>query len=76
MAYPGRTPHVHFRIDLPDRRRLTTQMYVEGEASNERDGVLRSIRDPRQRESVIIRLDPADRLELGARLGIFDIVVA
>ncbi len=76
VAYPGRTPHIHFRIDLPDRRQLITQMYVEGEPLNARDGVLASIRDPKQRESVIVRLEPADRLESGARLGIFDIVIA
>ena len=76
VAYPGRTPHVHFRIDLPDRQRLTTQMYVAGEPLNARDPLLASIRDLRQRESLIVRLDPADRLESGAQLGIFDIVIA
>ncbi len=75
VAYPGRTPHIHFRIDLPDRRQLITQMYVDGEPLNARDGVLASIRDAKQRASVIVRLEPADRQEIGARLGIFDIVM-
>ncbi|HEX2885730.1 protocatechuate 3,4-dioxygenase, partial [Vineibacter terrae] len=44
VAYSGRTPHIHFRIVAPDGRRLTTQMYVAGEAGNERDGVFRAIR--------------------------------
>lgn len=75
VAYPGRTPHIHFKVVAPDRGGLITQMYVLGEKQNERDGVLNGIRDPRQRDSVIVRLDPADRLEAGAQAGIFDIVL-
>ena len=54
---------------------LTTQMYVEGEAQNQRDGVLRGIRDARARQSVIVRLDSAGELEPNALRGIFDIVL-
>jgi protocatechuate 3,4-dioxygenase beta subunit len=76
VAYPGRAPHIHFRVVLPDRRALVTQMYVFGEAQNERDGVLNSIRDRRQREVLIVRLTPADAVEPGALAGVFDIVLA
>ena len=54
---------------------LTTQMYVEGEAQNQRDGVLRGIRDAKARQSVIVRLDPAGDIEQGALKGTFDIVL-
>lgn len=76
VPYSGRTPHIHFRIEPRDVPALTTQMYVFGEERNARDGVLGSIRDPRQRESVIVRLEPADRLEKDALAGHFDIVLA
>lgn len=76
VAYSGRTPHIHFRIVAPDGRRLTTQMYVAGEAGNERDGVFRAIRDPRQRQQVVVSLAPAAGLEPGALAGTFDIVMA
>src|SRR5262245_55471478 len=75
VAYAGRTPHIHFRIDAPDGRTLTTQMYVAGEPGNERDGVLRAIRDPRQRQRVIVVLAPAEGLEQGALAGTFDVVL-
>jgi protocatechuate 3,4-dioxygenase, beta subunit len=75
VAYPGRTPHIHFAVIAPQRRRLVTQMYVAGESQNARDGVLNQIRDRRQRESVIVRLEPAERLEAGALTGTFDIVL-
>jgi protocatechuate 3,4-dioxygenase beta subunit len=76
VAYPGRTPHIHFAISAPGRPRLITQMYVAGEPQNERDGILNAIRDPAQRASVIVKLEPGERLEAGALVGSFDIVLA
>jgi protocatechuate 3,4-dioxygenase beta subunit len=75
VAYAGRTPHIHFKVHAPGIGRLTTQMYVAGEPQNERDFVLRNIRDLRARESVMVRLEPADSLEPGALAGTFDIVL-
>ena len=75
VAYPGRTPHIHFKVRAPGVGVLTTQMYVEGEAQNERDGVLRGIRDAKARQSVIVRLDPAADIEPNALKGTFDIVL-
>jgi protocatechuate 3,4-dioxygenase beta subunit len=76
VAYAGRTPHIHFKVHAPGLGRLTTQMYVAGEPQNERDFVLRGIRDARARESVIVRLEAADAIEPGALAGTFDIVLA
>ena len=76
VSYPGRTPHIHFSIASPGRERLITQMYVAGEPQNERDGILNGIRDARQRDSVIVSLQPGDSLEPSALMGTFDIVLA
>jgi protocatechuate 3,4-dioxygenase beta subunit len=76
VAYAGRTPHIHFKVHAPGLGRLTTQMYVAGEPQNERDFVLRGIRDARARQSVIVRLEAADAIEPGALAGTFDIVLA
>lgn len=76
VPYPGRTPHIHFRVQAAGRPDLVTQMYVEGEPGNESDFLLRRIRDPRERAAVIVRLNPADRIETGALAGTFDIVMA
>ena len=52
--YTGRTRHYHFGVTLPGQsRRFTTQLFFAGEPGNERDGLLRAIRDAAQRESVI-----------------------
>lgn len=76
VPYTGRTPHIHFRVEPRERNVLVTQMYVFGEPRNARDGVLNSIRDPRARDSVIVRLEPADRIEKDALAATFDIVLA
>ena len=75
VAYPGRTPHIHFAVSAPQRRELVTQMYVAGEALNARDGVYAGIRDPRQREAVTVALAPGNGIENGALVGTFDIVL-
>src|SRR4051794_8727890 len=75
VAYPGRTPHIHFAVSAPGRRRLITQMYVAGEALNQSDGLYASIRDRRQREAVTIALVPAEGIEVGALAGEFTIVL-
>ena len=37
VPYPGRTPHIHVAVTPPGGPTLVTQMYVHGEAGNERD---------------------------------------
>ena len=74
VPYPGRTPHIHVKLLKGGRELLTTQMYVQGHALNERDGMLRSIRDPGQRQSLLVPFVPSSERpgELAAR---FDIVL-
>jgi protocatechuate 3,4-dioxygenase, beta subunit len=43
VAYPGRPPHIHFKVKLGNRELLTTQMYVAGEKSNSRDLLTRTL---------------------------------
>ncbi len=75
VPYPGRTPHIHFKLKRGGSELLTTQCYIKGHPQNERDGVLRDIRDTRARESVIVDFAPLKKSradELSAR---FDIVL-
>ena len=37
--YPGRTRHVHVKVQAPNRPVLTTQLYFPGESGNQRDGI-------------------------------------
>ena len=74
VPYPGRTPHIHVKLRKDGHELLTTQLYVQGHPLNEHDGVVRRIRDPKQRASVMIPFLPSTEHhgELTAR---FDIVL-
>ncbi len=39
--YPGRTPHIHVKVEPPGGRVLTTQLYMPNESSNAADGIFR-----------------------------------
>ena len=39
--YPGRTRHIHVKVQAPGGPVLTTQLYFPGEAGNARDGIFR-----------------------------------
>jgi protocatechuate 3,4-dioxygenase beta subunit len=75
VPYPGRTPHIHFKVKRGDRELLTTQCYIKGHPQNDRDGVLRGLRDPRARESVMVDFVAAGRTAVPQFNARFDIVV-
>jgi protocatechuate 3,4-dioxygenase beta subunit len=76
VPYPGRTPHIHFAINRGGKRVLTTQCYVKSERErNERDGVLRGIRDEKQLESIMVDFKPLKGSKLGELTAKFDIVL-
>jgi protocatechuate 3,4-dioxygenase beta subunit len=39
--YPGRTRHIHVKVQAPNQPVLTTQLYFPDEAGNSRDGIFR-----------------------------------
>src|SRR5688572_8503668 len=39
--YPGRTRHIHVKVQAPGKRILTTQLYFAGDPGNGRDGLYR-----------------------------------
>lgn len=43
VAYGGRTPHIHAKVKLGTRELLTTQLYVQDDPGNERDGLWRRL---------------------------------
>lgn len=75
VAYPGRTPHIHFAIKRKGAEKWTTQCYIKGEKSNDQDGVLRSIRDEAQRNSVIVDFAPVKDSKIGELAARFDIIL-
>jgi protocatechuate 3,4-dioxygenase beta subunit len=75
VQYPGRAPHIHFAVKIKGHDQFTTQCYVKGEASNDRDGVYRNIRDPKAKESVTVDFAPIKESKIGELAANFNIVM-
>jgi protocatechuate 3,4-dioxygenase beta subunit len=75
VPYPGRTPHIHFKILKGGKEILTTQCYVKGHAGNDRDGIYRAIRQEKARTSVTVDFAPIKDSKLGELAASFDIVL-
>jgi protocatechuate 3,4-dioxygenase, beta subunit len=75
VPYPGRTPHIHFKVKVTGRRDFVTQCYIRGEERNGRDGVYNGIRDRQQRDSVTIDFARVPNSTTGELQARFDIVL-
>jgi protocatechuate 3,4-dioxygenase, beta subunit len=75
VPYPGRTPHIHFKIKHKGQEKLTTQCYVKGHPGNERDGIWASVRDPKQREAITVDFTPIKQSRAGELAAKFDVVL-
>jgi len=75
VPYPGRCPHIHFMVKSKGMEKFTTQCYVKGFAGNDKDGIYRSIRDAKQKESVTIDFAPVKSSRIGELAARFDIVL-
>ncbi len=75
VPYPGRTPHIHYKVKRNGKELLTTQCYVKGNPSNERDGVWRGIGDGKARASVTVDFALLKGSRVGELAARFDIVL-
>ena len=58
-----------------DRELLTSQIFVNGHAQNKTDMVLRGIRDPLDRQLVLVDFKPVKESKIGELTAQFDIVI-
>ena len=75
VPYPGRTPHIHFKVNRGGKELLTTQCYVKGEPRNQKDGLYRSLRDAKQREALTVAFTRVKDSRIGELAARFDIVL-
>ena len=75
VSYPGRCPHVHYAVKMKGREKWTTQCYIKGEPSNERDGIWRSVKDEAQRAAITVDFAPLKDAKAGELAARFDIVM-
>ncbi|MBL9169604.1 MAG: intradiol ring-cleavage dioxygenase [Verrucomicrobiales bacterium] len=74
VPYPGRTPHIHFAVKVKGQPKFVTQCYIAGDPSNDGDGVLKGIQDPKARKSVLVPFQPVKGSRIGELSARFDIV--
>lgn len=73
VAYPGRTPHIHFIVRRGDRKLLTSQLYIAGEPKNRRDGLYRRLGN--RADAVTADFKPLEGSNRGELRADFDIVL-
>ena len=72
--YSGRTPHLHFNAE-GGRVKLTTQMFFEGERTNERDGLYRWLSREDRSAATGRWVERAPDMEAKALAAAWDIVL-
>jgi protocatechuate 3,4-dioxygenase, beta subunit len=75
VAYPGRTPHIHFKVKLKNRDVLTSQIMFKDNPGNARDGVLRSAGDSKTQALLLTELKPKRESAFGGDYCEFPIIL-
>lgn len=75
VPYPGRTPHIHLAVKLKGKKELISQCYIKGHPGNEKDGIWKGIKDPKQRDNVTVDFTPLPGSKTGELAASWDIVL-
>jgi len=74
VPYPGRTPHIHYKVKRAGQELLTTQCYVKGHPGNEKDGIWKGL-NAGQRAAVTVDFAPLPGAKAGELAAKFDLVL-
>jgi len=75
VAYPGRTPHIHFAVYVGEKKVLSTQCMIKGDERNRKDGLLKRIKNQKARESLMVDFKPLPGSKINELTANFDIVI-
>ncbi|WP_020471719.1 dioxygenase family protein [Zavarzinella formosa] len=75
VAYPGRSPHIHFKIKRGGKEALTTQLYIKGEQRNEKDFIYMGVKDEKGRAALCADFAPIKESKTGELAANFNIVL-
>jgi protocatechuate 3,4-dioxygenase beta subunit len=75
VPYPGRTPHIHFKIKKGGKELFTTQMYVKGEPRNLKDGLFKAVRDAKGQAALCAEFKPMKESKIGELTANWDVVL-
>jgi protocatechuate 3,4-dioxygenase beta subunit len=75
VSYPGRAPHIHYKIKSKGKDLLVTQCYIQGDARNANDMLIKRIKDEKARAAVQVPFVPIKNSKAGELSAQFDIVL-
>ncbi|MFM2170435.1 MAG: hypothetical protein RI957_664 [Verrucomicrobiota bacterium] len=75
VSYPGRTPHIHYKIKSKGKDLLVTQCYIKGDGRNAKDGVFQSIKNPQARAALEVDFRKIPNNKAGELMASFDVVL-
>ena len=76
VSYPGRAPHIHFKVKHGGKELLVTQLYNKGEVEkNAKDGIWKNIADEKARENCTVDFAPLPGAKAGELAAKFEIVL-
>ena len=71
-----RAPHIHVIVSTGGQRRLTSQLYVDGDSHNATDILLNRLTSDTERAGIVRPYLPAEDIEAGALRVHYDLIVA
>jgi len=75
VVYPGRAPHIHVKVRKGGKELLTTQFYIKGHPANAKDGIFRSLRDPKALELITLDFTPMPGSKAGELVAKGDVIL-
>lgn len=75
VPYPGRTPHIHFKVKKGRKELLTTQLYIKGHPGNPKDGIWRATPEGKQRDALTVDFAKLKDSKIGELAANFTIVL-
>ena len=75
VIYTGRPPHIHVAVERGNKRLLTTQLYIRGHKSNDRDGLFNQAKTKKAKETLLVDFNPIPGSKTGELAAKFDIVL-
>ena len=73
VPYGPRTPHIHVAVYRKGKRVLTTQCFIDGDAGNAKDGLIKRLGDPVKH--LMVKFAPVPKSKTGELSGEFNIIL-
>ncbi len=73
--YVGRPPHIHYAIYQNGKRVLTTQLYIKGDPTNEKDFLFRQAKTAEAKATLVTDFKPIPQSKTGELAANWDVVL-